>query len=281
MRESNGSLDGKAAVIVGGGRGIGRAAALLLARAGATVVVAARRASDCEEVARSITSGGGRALAVAADAADWASTQDLAAKATDWAGSPDVLVVTAGAIQPAGKVWEVAPDQWAGCVQVNLVGAFNTLRAFLPDMVAGAAGAGGAPPRGATVVLVSTGVTRFVVPGWSAYGAAKSGLDYLGRNLQSELDLEGLPISVYTVYPGVVDTPMQETIRGMTQEEFPDVERIRRMHEEGRLRPPEQPATLIWWLATLGAADLRGQVVDIGSPDIRGRVAADLGLPQF
>jgi benzil reductase ((S)-benzoin forming) len=131
------------------------------------------------------------------------------------------------------------------------------------------------------VVLVSTGVTRFVVPGWSAYGAAKSGLDYLGRNLQAELDLEGLPISVYTVYPGVVDTPMQETIRGMTQEEFPDVERIRRMHEEGRLRPPEQPAALIWWLTTLGAADLRGQVVDIGSPDVRSRVAADLGLPQF
>ncbi len=171
---------------------------------------------------------------MAADVADWASTQNLATETTDWAGSPDVLVVTAGAIQPAGKVWEVSPDQWAGCVQVNLVGAFNTLRAFLPDMVAGAASAGGAPPRGATVVLVSTGVTRYVVPGWSAYGAAKSGLDYLGRNLQAELDLEGLPISVYTVYPGVVDTPMQETIRGMTPEEFPDVERIRRMHEEGQ-----------------------------------------------
>jgi 3-oxoacyl-[acyl-carrier protein] reductase len=281
MRESVGRLDEKVAVIIGGGRGIGRAAALLLARAGAAVVVAARRASDCEEVAASITSEGGRALAVAADAAAGASIEDLAAKTTDWAGPPDILVVTAGAIQPAGKVWEVSPDQWAGCVQVNLVGAFNTLRAFLPAMVVGAAGAGGAPPRGATVVLVSTGVTRFAVPGWSAYGAAKSGLDYLGRNLQAEIDLEELPISVYTVYPGVVDTPMQETIRGMTPEEFPDVERIRRMHEEGRLRPPEQPATLIWWLAALGAADLRGQVVDIGSPDIRGRVAADLGLPQF
>jgi 3-oxoacyl-[acyl-carrier protein] reductase len=144
MREDNGSLDGRVAVIVGGGRGIGRTVALLLARAGATVIVAARRASDCEEVAASIRAEGGRALAVAADAADWESTQSLARETRDQAGLPDVLVVTAGAIQPAGKVWEVAPDQWAGCVQVNLVGAFNTLRAFLPDMVSGAARAG--PP---------------------------------------------------------------------------------------------------------------------------------------
>lgn len=272
MREGDGRLAGKVVVIVGGGRGIGRAAALLLARAGATVVVAGRRASDCKVVATSIQEEGGRAFAVAVDVADWASTQNLVAETIGLAGRLDVLVVSAGVVQPAGRVWEVPPDEWAGSVQVNLVGAFNTVRAFLPSMIASGGG---------TLVLVSSGATRHVTPGWSAYGAAKSGLDYLGRNLQAELDLEGIPISVYMVYPGIVDTSMQETIRGMAEADFPDVGRFRRLHEQGSLRPPEQPATLIWWLATFAAADLRGHVVDIDDPDIRSRIAADLDLPQF
>ncbi len=215
---------------------------------------------------------------MAVDVADWESTQSLARETGRHAGRPDVLVVSAGVIQPAGRVWEVSARRGAGCVQVNLVGAFIRCGHSFPH---DRRRRGAAPPRGITVVLVSTGGTRYAVPGWSAYGAAKSGLDYLGRNLQAELDLEGIPISVYTVYPGVIDTPMQETIRGMAEADFPDVERIRRHAREGRLRPPEQPATLIWWLAAFARSRPARRVVDIDSPDIRSRVASDLGLPQF
>jgi len=269
MNEDRARLDGKVAVVTGGGRGIGRATALLLARAGATVVVASRRTADCEAVAASIREAAGRGFAVATDVTDWAAVEHLAAETIRLAGRPDIVVVSAGAIEAVGNTWEVPPGRWAEVVDINLVGAFNTVRGFVPGMGAG------------VIVLVSSGAARSVTPGWSAYGAAKAGVDYLGRNLQAELDLRGLPILVHLVYPGIVDTAMQETVRGVSEERFPDVGRFRRWHEQGRLRQPEQPATLIWWLATGAATDLRGQVVDIDDADVRARMAADLGVAAF
>jgi NAD(P)-dependent dehydrogenase (short-subunit alcohol dehydrogenase family) len=283
MSQDAGCLEGKVAVVIGGGRGIGRATAWLLARVGATLVVAARTVSDCDLVAASIRQEGGRAFAVAADVADWPATQHLAAEVGRLAGPVDIVVISAGVIGPAGKVWEVAPDEWAANVRINLVGAFHAIRAFLPGMITGArrTSAGGSSHDAATVVLVSSAAARHVLPGASAYGAAKAGLDYLGSILQGELDLEGLPVSVYVVYPGIVDTPMQETIRGMRETEFPEVGRHRLLHEQGRLRPPEQPASLILWLAACAPPDLRGQVVALDDPGIRGRMTAELGLAPF
>jgi L-alanine-DL-glutamate epimerase-like enolase superfamily enzyme len=77
------------------------------------------------------------------------------------------------------------------------------------------------------------------------------------------------------------DTAMQERIRGVSEDQFSQTARFRAYYTDGWLRPPEEPGTLIRWLATPMAADLRGQVVSMDDATIRNRIAADLGVPLF
>jgi NAD(P)-dependent dehydrogenase (short-subunit alcohol dehydrogenase family) len=265
-------LDGKVAVVTGGGRGIGRATAMVLARAGAAVVVVARTAQQIEETAETIRQGGGQALAVSADVSGWSAVQRLAEETKRAFGPADIVVANAGVIAPVGDIWEVQPKDWARNLNVNLTGAFYTARAFLPAMV---------ERRSGILIFVSSGAATHPVPGWSAYCAAKAGLDHFVRNLAAELDQRGLPVRVYTLYPGIVDTAMQERVRGMSEDQFSQAARFRAYYTDGWLRPPEEPGTLIWWLATPMAADLHGQVVSIDDAAIRNRMAADLDVPLF
>lgn len=271
-QERNARLDGKVAVITGGGGGIGRATALVLAKAGATVVVAGRRMSGCEATAEAVRSAAGAAHPTVVDVADWNSARHLADETHRLAGPADVVVANAGVAGPAGRSWEVSPSDWMSNVQINLVGVFNTVRAFLPGMV---------QRRQGILVLVSSVAVKLTVPGWGAYTSSKSGVDHLARVMQAEFDAEELPLRVHVAYPGAVATSMQEVIRSFPEAEFPNVGVFRRMHEKGRLRSPDEPASLIWWLTTPMAADLRGRVADIDDPEIQARVSADLGMPPL
>jgi NAD(P)-dependent dehydrogenase (short-subunit alcohol dehydrogenase family) len=135
--------------------------------------------------------------------------------------------------------------------------------------------------RQGVLIFISSGAATHPVPGWSAYCAAKAGLDHFVRNLASEIDGRGLPIRVHTLYPGIVATAMQERIRSLSQSQFDSVDRFRAYHADGWLRPPEEPGTLAWWLATPMAADLHGQVASMDDVSIRSRLAADLGIQPF
>ncbi len=265
-------LDGQVAVVTGSGRGIGRAAALTLARAGASLVVTARTDAEIKETAEQIRQAGGKALASPGDVSDWAGMERLAQETALTFGPADVVVVNAGVLDPVGDTWQVEPEAWADNLSVNLVGAFNTARAFLPAMTSRQRG---------VLIFVSSGAASHSVPGWSAYCAAKAGLDHLARNLADELDQAGLPIRVHTLYPGIVSTAMQAHIRQLSQSQFAGVDRFRTYHQTGQLRPPEEPAALIWWLATPLAAEFHGQIVSLDDPAIRQRLADDLGLPVF
>jgi NAD(P)-dependent dehydrogenase (short-subunit alcohol dehydrogenase family) len=265
-------LHGQVAVVTGAGRGIGRATAVTLAQAGADLSVAARTAADIEETARQVREQGSSALVVPADVSDWSAMQELEEKTFESLGPTDIVVVNAGTMQPVGETWEVSPSSWAESLRINLIGAFFTVRAFLPRMIG---------QRSGVIILVSSGAAGHPVPGWSAYCAAKAGLDHFARNVAAELDERNLPIRIHTLYPGVVATSMQRRIRNLSAEEFPRVEKYRDYHEKEILRPPEEPAKLIWWLATPLAAEFHGQVVDIDDEAIRNRVAAGLGVSKF
>jgi NAD(P)-dependent dehydrogenase (short-subunit alcohol dehydrogenase family) len=265
-------LDGKVAVVTGAGRGIGRAAAILLARAGAAVALAARTAEQIEETAEHIRKEGNKALAVPADVSDWTAVQRLAVEVERAFGPVGIVVANAGVIEPVGDTWELEPATWARNLTINLTGAFHTARAFLPAMVS---------LRQGIMIFVSSGAATHPVPGWSAYCAAKAGLDHFARNLASEIDGRGLSIRVHTLYPGIVATPMQEQIRGLSRSQFGSGDRFRAYHADGWLRPPEEPGTLIWWLATPMAADLHGQVASMDDASIRSRLAADFGMQPF
>jgi len=255
------NLQGRTALVTGGGRGIGRATALALAEVGASVVVTARTPVEIETVAREIETLGGQALAVPCDV----SSEEDVRRLFDRAGDVDVLVNNAGIIGPISPLATADPEAWLQNIAINLSGVFLTCRGALPGMLA---------RRWGRIVNVSSGAARGTTVGWSAYAAAKAGVEALTGVLAREVEDWG--VRVNAIRPGIVDTDMQVEIRGSTEEQFgrENVERFRGYKERGALRKPDDPAKLILWLLTPAADDLNGQTLAIDDPE----VAAKVGL---
>jgi len=263
-----GRLVGQVAVVTGGGRGIGRAVCEALAREGARVAPFARHVDDTRAVAEAIRARGegDRALALAGDVGVYGQGERAVADVVRARGRLDIVVNAAGAIAPIGRTWAADPEEWGRNVTTNLVGAFNVCRAALPALLA---------QRSGCVVNVSSGAARNPVAGWGAYCAAKAGLDHFTRVLIEET--RGTGVRVAVVYPGVVDTGMQDTIRDADEEGFgPDnLARFRRYKAEGMLRRPEEPAALIAWMAATPEVD--GEFLSVDDPATMERAGLPLG----
>jgi 3-oxoacyl-[acyl-carrier protein] reductase len=190
-------LAGQVALITGGGRGIGRAVALAMGTAGASVVLAARSAKEIDAVAAEIGPG---AMAVVADVRDAAQVDALVARALDAHGQIDVLVTAAG-VASFGPVVGSAPEAWDDMLAVNLRGAYLCCRAALPSMI---------DRRAGTIVNVGSVVTTRTLPGSAAYTASKYGLLGFSRVLAEEARPHGVRVGVITA--GAVDTPLWDAI---------------------------------------------------------------------
>jgi NAD(P)-dependent dehydrogenase (short-subunit alcohol dehydrogenase family) len=263
-------LDDQIALITGAGRGIGRATALLLANAGAAVVATARTRSEINDTVDLIRTNGGRAIAVPADISDWSQIQNLQVQTEKEFGPATLVIANASILEPVALSWDVDPEAWTKNIQVNLIGTFFTVRAFLPAMVTN---------RKGLFVFVSSGAASNTVPGWGAYCASKAGVNHYAKNLAAELTLKEIPIQIHILSPGIVDTSMQRTIRESTEDDFPQVKRFVKFKATRKLRAPDEPAQVIWWMASGHAADLHGEVVSIDDENIRSRVASNLNLP--
>src|SRR5580698_10086780 len=132
MGETMRSLDGKVIIVTGASRGIGAAAAEALAKAGATVVLTARDHELTERTARSI---GGQASARPCDVSDYAAFEALVAETKARFGRLDALINNAGVIEPIASIADSDPTTWARNVTINLTGAYNAIRAVLPEML--------------------------------------------------------------------------------------------------------------------------------------------------
>jgi NAD(P)-dependent dehydrogenase (short-subunit alcohol dehydrogenase family) len=187
-------LNGKTAIVTGGGRGIGEGISRVLAREGANVVVMGRHADEVDGVARSIHESGGSALPLVADVTDWPSLQTMARIVVERFGGIDVLVNNAGA-NKRGPIERYTPEELAGVVQVNLVAPILLTRLVLPFLRARGRGA---------IVNVASLAGRIPVGHEAVYSATKFGLRAFTFALQEEL--EGSGITVSAVSPGPVDT---------------------------------------------------------------------------
>jgi NAD(P)-dependent dehydrogenase (short-subunit alcohol dehydrogenase family) len=243
---------GRVALVTGGGRGIGAATARLLARQGAAVALAARTEDEVVSVAAEISSRGGRALPIVMDVTDEDSVASGFEKARGELGPVTILVNNAGTPGVPLPVAAMDPAGWRHVFEVNVTGPFLCARESLPQMAARNWG---------RVVNVSSAAARHPVAGMAAYSASKAALDQLTRVLA----FEGEPYNIVTtgVYPGVVDTRMQEESRGFG----PDLigKQLHRMFQGyrdfGMLRPPEEPADLISYLCTPAASRLNGHII--------------------
>ena len=129
-----GVLQGKVAVVTGGGRGVGRAVALAFAAEGAAVAVAARTSGEVERVAEEVLALGGKAVAVRADVTRQEEVDALFARVNEEISPVDILVNNAAVIDPLGMVWETEPSAWQEAFDVNVIGMVRCVRAVLPTM---------------------------------------------------------------------------------------------------------------------------------------------------
>lgn len=193
-----GALDGRVAIMTGGGSGIGRAAALMLAAEGAQVVVAGRRKAPVEEVATEIGRAGGRAVARVCDVEKAAEARGLAEWTVAQCGRVDILVNNAGHSSRARNVRWVGQEEWDSVLAVNLTGVYALTQAVLPSMI---------ERGGGTIITVSSlAALKPGLIGGAPYGAAKAGVRNLMGHVHTVLRDKG--IRATTIMPAEVDTPI-------------------------------------------------------------------------
>ena len=190
-------------LITGGGRGIGRAAALRFAKEGAHVVVAARTSDELDEVVAEIDAAGGKGLAAQVNVTDLGSVEAAVWRATEFTGGPlDVLINNAG-------VFDVVPFDkmghkvWSKMIDVNLTGAYYVTQESLNALEEG---------ERTVVINVASGAAKQGFPGNTAYCASKYGLKGFGDALRIDLAEKG--IRVVTVYPRGTDTTIFDGVPG-------------------------------------------------------------------
>jgi NAD(P)-dependent dehydrogenase (short-subunit alcohol dehydrogenase family) len=190
-------LTGQTAVVVGGGRGLGRAAALALAKHGAEVVVVARTTAEIEAVAGEIARAGGRGRALAADASVEADAERIVAAALAGGGRLDLMMVCAGAalIKPTPSI---SLAEWDHLFAMNTRSVFLTNRAALGPMRAAGRG---------LIINVASRVAITGAPNVVAYTAAKAAVIGFSRALALEVKSRG--VRVVCLAPAPMDTPMR------------------------------------------------------------------------
>ena len=189
------NLNGKTALITGGGRGIGAAIALRLASLGATTIVCGRTLARLQHTAGQIRSAGGQSEALACDVADWNSVAALAQRVQKTFGRLDILVNNAGIGTFGGPLHTMPIDKWDAMFNTNLRGVFYMVRAFAPMMISGGGG---------DIVNISSIAGKNAVPNAAAYSASKWGLNGLTYSVAEEL--RGHKIRVAVVCPGSTHT---------------------------------------------------------------------------
>ena len=249
-------LEGRVALVTGGGRGIGEAIALALAREGADVIVTARTDSEVASVAAQIEALGRRALAVAVDIGSREGAARLVEETERFAPRVDVLVNNAGVggSQNPNPVAAFDDDFWDLSIAVNLTAPYLLTKAYLPGMVEGGWG---------RVINIASIAGKRGALNRSAYSATKHGLIGLTRSAALEVASNG--VTVNAICPGPVRTIMFERLLGQMAERegvsSKDMEA--RLNPLGRMLEPDEVAELAVYLASDEAASVTGQSLNI------------------
>ena len=251
-------LNGKVALITGGGRGIGRAIAFSLARAGAQVAVAARTKAEVQQVAHEVDEQvDGKAQALTCDVSDVTSVQQMFENfRNNFKTDPDILVNNAGVAESA-TITNTSDELWQRHLAINLSGTFYCTRAALPSMLSKGWG---------RIINIASIAAKTGAPYISAYSASKHGVLGLTRSVALEVGASG--VTVNAICPGYVDTEMvSRGIERITKRTGRSAEEalasLKSMSPQNRLVTPEEVASLVLLIASDEGRGINGQGINI------------------
>jgi NAD(P)-dependent dehydrogenase (short-subunit alcohol dehydrogenase family) len=230
-------LKGRAAIVTGGGRGIGREIAKLFAAEGAGVVVSARSSDQIAKVVEEIVAGGGTGVGVSADVSREEDVQRIVAETMDKFGRVDILVNNAGIIR-TGPLVAVDSAEWRQVIEINLMGTFHCTKAVVPILI---------EQQWGRIINISSRSGKLGHPYLSAYCASKHGVVGFTKSIAEEL--APFNITVNAICPGLVETDMVP-------------ETVKQQAGSGIIKP-RQIADLALYLASDSASAITGESINV------------------
>jgi len=249
-------LDDRVAVVTGSGRGLGRAYAVALARAGAAVVVNDLDGDAAQETVAAVVADGGRAVAEVCAVGDTAAAEALVARAVAEFGRLDVMVTNAGLLRDR-VLWKMTDEDFDMVTHTHLRGTFTCARAAAVQMRA-------QEPSGGRIVVVGSPAGQRGNFGQTNYAAAKAGIVAFARTWA--LELARSEITVNAIVPTAwtrmtASIPIYEPLVERVEAGEPLPREVRQAHAIGT---PEDSAALVVFLASDAAANVTGQAIGIG-----------------
>ncbi|MCH8241638.1 MAG: SDR family oxidoreductase [Planctomycetes bacterium] len=258
------SLDGKTIVITGGGTGLGREMVLAMGRAGADIVIGARRMGPIEEVAGLIRDMGRRSMAISTDVTDSSQVDGLVQKTLDEFGKIDVMFNNAGIVrgQGATPIWEITDDDWRLGIDTNLTGAFYGSRAVAKHMVDRGEG---------KIINVSSGFGLRGGRDNYMYACGKGGVIQLTRTLATSLGRYGVTSNL--VVPGFLPTDGTDESRlVLPRGQFIPI---------GRVGNPREMGPIAVFLASSASDYMNGEMFIIDGGGLAGGIAPTGYAPEI
>ncbi|MFW6174721.1 MAG: SDR family NAD(P)-dependent oxidoreductase [Chloroflexota bacterium] len=257
------NLDGRSAVVTGGGTGLGREMVRALSAAGSDIVVVGRRQGPIEEAAGEAQANGRRGIAVPTDVTDTAQVEHLFQTAFSELGKVDVLINNAGVVRGQGgrPIWDITDEEWTAGIEANLSSAFYCSRAVARHMVDRGSG---------KIINVASGYGLRGARDNYMYGAGKGGVVNFTRSLAVSLGRHG--VTANCIVPGFFPTEAT-TGAGM---ELPGADFI----PVGRPGDPREVGPVAVWLASPASDYMTGELFIVDGGGMAGGIAPTGYAPE-